>query len=35
MRSLFNRDYWYIPAIAGTMMLAGVILIQRMVKIDV
>jgi tight adherence protein B len=35
MLGLFNRDYWYIPVIAGTMMLVGFILVQRMVKLDI
>jgi tight adherence protein B len=35
MRGLFSREYWYIPAIAGLMMLTGFILIQRMIKVDI
>jgi tight adherence protein B len=35
MLGLFNREYWYIPVIAGLMMLAGIVVIQRMIKVDI
>jgi tight adherence protein B len=34
MRGLFNREYWFIPAIAAFGIITGAIIIQRLVKMD-
>lgn len=34
MRQLFNRQYLFIPIIAAVMMVAGIIIIQRMARIN-
>jgi tight adherence protein B len=34
MRGLFNRQYIFIPTIAAVMMVLGIIIIQRMARID-